>query len=186
MDLHGRIENRSMLLPFHFRQTEGGDDSWCRLPPCSTASYSWEDLGRQKMLEIRMDDDTKEPTKYNIDDIRDYPPVQVDEGPTKAVRVTIMKEEKMNVVMICDWIPDNNESKEDTSKAIVAASSSQQTNSKDLQPEATTSDSEVHLTLELIEFGLSVIDHTPEEILYLSVQNLQLSHSSGLGSGISR
>ncbi|KAL7618287.1 hypothetical protein Lser_V15G01600 [Lactuca serriola] len=181
-----RIENRSMLLPFHFRQTEGGDDSWCRLPPCSTASYSWEDLGRQKMLEIRMDDDTKEPTKYNIDDIRDYPPVQVDEGPTKAVRVTIMKEEKMNVVMICDWIPDNNESKEDTSKAIVAASSSQQTNSKDLQPEATTSDSEVHLTLELIEFGLSVIDHTPEEILYLSVQNLQLSHSSGLGSGISR
>ncbi|KAI3512412.1 hypothetical protein L1887_19727 [Cichorium endivia] len=185
-----RIENRSMFVPFHFRQTEGGDDSWRSLPPCSTSSFSWEDLGRQKILELRMDNDTKEPAKYNIDEIRDFQPVQVEAGPTKAVRVSIMKEEKMNVVMIRDWVPDKDNPEEDTSKAIVVASSSQATSkdttSKDLQPEVATSDSEVHLTLELIELGLSIIDHTPEEILYLSVQNLVLSHASGLGSGISR
>ncbi|PQM34057.1 uncharacterized protein Pyn_27596 [Prunus yedoensis var. nudiflora] len=36
------------------------------------------------------------------------------------------------------------------------------------------------------ELGISIIDHTPEEILYLSVQNLLFAYSTGLGSGISR
>jgi vacuolar protein sorting-associated protein 13A/C len=45
---------------------------------------------------------------------------------------------------------------------------------------------EFHVVLELAELGISVIDHTPEEILYLSVQNLLLAYSTGLGSGFSR
>ncbi|XP_024982723.1 uncharacterized protein LOC112519038 isoform X5 [Cynara cardunculus var. scolymus] len=180
-----RIENRSMCLPFRFRQIDGDDDSWRCLLPCTTASFSWEDLGRQRILEVLVDDtDTKESTKYNIDEVRDYQPVQVDGRPTKAVRVTIVKEEKMNVVMMRDWMPDNNDPQASADKKI--ASSSSQTSRNNLQPSVSTSDGEFHLTLELTEFGLSIIDHTPEEILYLSVQNLLLSYSTGLGSGITR
>lgn len=174
-----------MFLPFRIRQIDGGDDSWRCLHPCSSASFSWEDLGRPRILEVLVDGtDTKDSAKYNIDEVRDYQPVQVDGGPTKAVRVTIVKEEKMNVVMLRDWMPDN-ESKANTNKNITS-SSSRTTSRNDSQASVSTSDCEFHLTLELAELGLSIIDHTPEEILYLSVQNLLLSHSTGLGSGISR
>nr|XP_043635621.1 uncharacterized protein LOC122606820 [Erigeron canadensis] len=179
-----RIENHSMFLPFHFRQIDGGDDSWRCLLPCTSASFSWEDLGRQRILEILVDGtDTNESSKYNIDEVRDYHPVQVDGGPTKAVRVTIVKEEKMNVVMLRDWIPDNNPK---ANMKIISTSSSSRASRNNVQPSVSTSECEFHLTLELTELGISVIDHTPEEILYLSVQNLLLSHSTGLGSGISR
>lgn len=178
-----RIENHSMFLPFRFRQVGGGDDSWCCLLPCSSAPFSWEDLGRQRILEILVDGaGTKDSAKYNIDEIRDYQPVQMDGGPTKAVRVTIVKEEKMNVVMLRDLMPENNDTTTNAKRNISASFSSQR---NDSQP-SVSSDCELHLTLELTELGLSIIDHTPEEILYLSVQNLLLSHSTGLGSGISR
>ncbi|KAK9053434.1 hypothetical protein SSX86_030068 [Deinandra increscens subsp. villosa] len=181
-----RIENHSMFLPFHFRQLDGvDDDSWCCLHPCTSASFSWEDLGRQRILEVRTDDteDSKDSAKYNIDEVRDYLPVQVSGGPTKAVRVTIVKEEKMNVVMLRDWMPDNND---DPKAANITRNVTTQSPlpSKDLV--SPTLDCEFHLTLELTELGLSIVDHTPEEMLYLSVQNLLLSHSTGLGSGISR
>lgn len=179
-----RIENHSMFLPFHYRQMGGSDDSWRCLHPCTSASFSWEDIGRQRMLEVMVDgSDTKESAKYNIDEVRDYQPVQVDGGPTKAVRVTILKEEKMNVVMLRDWMPDNSSS--NTSRATTTLPS-RNNNINNVQPSVSTSDCEFHLTLELTELGVSVIDHTPEEILYMSVQNLLLSHSTGLGSGISR
>ncbi|KAJ9559357.1 hypothetical protein OSB04_013971 [Centaurea solstitialis] len=172
-----RIENRSMCLPLRYRQIDGVDDSWRCLLPFTSASFSWEDLGRQRLLEILVDDsDTKESAKYNIDEVRDYQAVQVD---GKAVRVTVVKEEKMNVLMMRDW---SNDPQERVNKKI--ASSSSQTSMNNLQPSASTSDGEFHLSLELTEFGLSIIDHTPEEILYLSMQNLLLSHSTG--SGITR
>ncbi|MFS7909478.1 putative vacuolar protein sorting-associated protein [Helianthus anomalus] len=175
-----RIENRSMFLPFRFRQIDGGDDSWRCLLPCTSASFSWEDLGRQRILEVLVDGtDTKDSAKYNIDEVQDYQPVQTDTGPAKAVRVTIVKEEKMNVVMFRDYMPDYNDDSK-TAENMKTLSSSRR---NDSQP---SSDCELHLTLELTELGLSIIDHTPEEILYLSVQNLLLSHSTGLGSGISR
>lgn len=184
MRVVGRIENHSMFLPFHYRQVDGSDDSWRCLHPCTSASFSWEDIGRQRMLEVMVDgSDTKESAKYNIDEVRDYQPAQVDGGPTKAVRVTILKEEKMNVVMLRDWMPDNSSS--NTSRATTTLSS-RNNNINNVQPSVSTSDGEFHLTLELTELGVSIIDHTPEEILYMSVQNLLLSHSTGLGSGISR
>ncbi|KAD5802908.1 hypothetical protein E3N88_14268 [Mikania micrantha] len=181
---HYRIENHSMFLPFHFRQMDGVEDSWHCLHPCSSASFSWEDLGRQRILEVLMDGvDIKDSTKYNIDEVRDYLPVQVDGGPTKAVRVTIVKEEKINVVMLRDWMPDNNDDPK-------AANINRNVATSSLLPRndlvSSTMDCEFHLTLELTELGLSIVDHTPEEILYLSIQNLLLSCSTGLGSGISR
>ncbi|XP_076932508.1 uncharacterized protein LOC143598077 [Bidens hawaiensis] len=178
-----RIENHSMFLPFRFRQMGGSDDSWRCLLPCSSAPFSWEDLGRQRILEILVDGaGTKDSAKYNIDEIRDYQPVHMDGGPTKAVRVTIVKEEKMNVVMLRDLMPEDHDTTTNAKRNISASSSSQR---NDSQP-SVSSDCELHVTLELTELGLSIIDHTPEEILYLSVQNLLLSHSTGLGSGISR
>ncbi|KAH6821656.1 hypothetical protein C2S53_018849 [Perilla frutescens var. hirtella] len=48
------------------------------------------------------------------------------------------------------------------------------------------SDNEFDFKLKVVELGLSIVDHTPEEILYLSLKNFLLSYSTGPGSGTSR
>ncbi|XP_028051145.1 uncharacterized protein LOC114255802 isoform X2 [Camellia sinensis] len=178
-----RIENRSLFLPVSFRQVDGTSDSWRSLLPNSAASFLWEDLGRRRLLELLVDgtDPLKSQT-YNIDEISDHQPIHVAGGPSTALRVSILKEEKTNVVKLSDWMPEND--------AIVnqnVPSSLSQLSGNDFQHrQSNTSNFEFHVIIELAELGLSIIDHTPEEILYMSVQNLLLSYSTGLDSGISR
>ncbi|KAL3505576.1 hypothetical protein ACH5RR_030958 [Cinchona calisaya] len=180
-----RIENRSLFLPVRFRQVDGSSDSWRSLLPNSSTNFSWEDLGREKLLEILVDgSDSVTSQKYNIDEIFDHEPIHADGGNMSALRVTVLKEEKTNVVKISDWRPEN----EPSATLSSIPSSILHFSGNNLQPQQSisTSECEFHFILEVSELGLSIIDHTPEEILYLSVQNLLLSHSTGLGSGISR
>ncbi|XP_057959044.1 uncharacterized protein LOC131151699 [Malania oleifera] len=181
-----RIENCSMFLPIRFRQVDGAIDSWRSLLPNAAASFFWEDLGRQRLLELLIDgSDPSKSEMYNIDEISDHQPISVAGGPARAIRVTILKEEKMNVVRISDWMPDN-ESHVIMSNRLPSSLSQLPRNVSQHQELPSTSNFEFHVNVELAELGLSIIDHTPEEILYLSVQNLLLSYSTGLGSGISR
>ncbi|KAH1088253.1 hypothetical protein AAZX31_07G215500 [Glycine max] len=175
-----RIENRSMFLPIHFRQVDGIPDSWQLLVPNSAASFLWEDLGRRRLLELLVDGtDPMKSLKFDIDEIFDHQSIHVNDGPTRALRVTIVKEEKTNVVKISDWMPEN----EPTGVPRRHLSS---TNDSQKQQLTSITDCEFHINFDLAELGISIIDHTPEEILYLSVQNLVLAYSTGLGSGISR
>ncbi|KAG2726780.1 hypothetical protein I3760_01G128300 [Carya illinoinensis] len=181
-----RIENRSMFLPIRFRQVDGTSDSWQFLLPNSAASFLWEDLGRRLFLELVADgNDPLKSEKYDIDETLDHRPIHVEGGPTKAVRVTIVKEEKTNVVKISDWMPEN-EPTGTLSRRYSSLSSQLSANDFQQQQSASISDCEFHVTVELAELGISIIDHTPEEMLYLSVQNLLFAYSTGLGSGISR
>ncbi|XP_052204938.1 uncharacterized protein LOC127809843 isoform X2 [Diospyros lotus] len=178
-----RIENRSMFLPMRFRQVDGANDSWRFLLPNSAASFLWEDLGRQRLLELLVDgSDPLKSEKYNVDEISDHQPINVGTGPCKAICVTVLKEDKTNVVKITDLMPEN----EGISIQKLPSSLSQFVGNDFQHQQSNTSNCEFHIIIELAELGLSVIDHTPEEILYMSVQNLLLSYSTGLDSGISR
>lgn len=181
-----RIENRSLFLPIRFRQADGSSESWRFLLPNAAAAFSWEDLGRERLLEVVVDG-TKSTTvhKYNIDTIFDHEPVEVNGGSMNAVRVTVLKEEKINVVKISDWMPENEYSYvmgEGNNSSLLHLSRSTSRTEQSTQ----TSESEFHIVIEVSDLGVSIIDHTPEEILYLTMQNLMLSYSTGLGSGISR
>lgn len=181
-----RIENRSMFLPIHFRQVDGTNESWQFLLPSSAASFFWEDLGRRRLLELLIDgNELSKAQKLDIDEVSDHLPIHVASGSSRALRVTIVKEDKINVVKISDWMPESEPTGMLTRKD---ASPLSQISLKDpQQPQSpSTLDSEFHVIVELAELGVSVIDHTPEEILYLSVQNLLLAFSTGLGSGFSR
>ncbi|GAB2300237.1 hypothetical protein Dimus_034275 [Dionaea muscipula] len=181
-----RIENRSMFLPILFRQADGANTSWRLLPPNAAVSYSWEDVGRQHLLELSVDgNDQQRPFKYNIDEIFDHQPVTGGGGPARALRVTVIKEEKMNVVKISDWIPSD-EALAVVSRRVPASVSPLPQTDFQHQQSTSISNTEFHVIIELAELGISITDHTPEEILYLSVQNLLLSHSTGLGANISR
>lgn len=181
-----RIENRSMFFPIHFRQVDGASDSWRCLPSNAAVSYLWEDVGRRRLLELFVDgSDPQRAVKYNIDEVFDHQPMNVGGGPTRAIRVAIVKEEKMNVIKISDWMPQDDPVL-GVQKRVPSSVSSLPSAEPEYEYSTSTSSAEFHVVVELSELGLSVIDHTPEEILYLSVQNLLLSHSTGLGSGTSR
>lgn len=165
-----RIENRSMFLSLYFRQVDGFNDSWQYLLPNSSTSFCWEDLGRQRLLEFLPDGiERSKSEKYNIDDVMDHQPNQLASGPMKNICVSVVKEGKMKICRISDWIPEIQHFSSHISKCSNSSL-----------------DSELHVIFELADLGLSIIDHIPEEILYLSVQNLLLSYSTGLASGISR
>lgn len=181
-----RIENRSLFLPIRFQQVDGASDSWRCLLPNASASFLWEDLGRPRLLELMVDGtDHSTSLKYNIDEIFDHQPNLVNGGPNRALRVNILKEDKVNVIRISDWMPEN-EPRTAINRRVSSSISQISENDSQLQQSASTSNCEFHIIFEVAEFGLSIIDHTPEEILYLSMQNLLLSYSTGLGSGISR
>uniref|UniRef100_A0A175YPS3 Uncharacterized protein n=1 Tax=Daucus carota subsp. sativus TaxID=79200 RepID=A0A175YPS3_DAUCS len=181
-----RIENRSLCLPILFQQVDGPSSSWQSLLPNSSTSFLWEDLGRPRQLELLVDgDDRSKSLKYCIDEISDHHPVFVNEKLGSALRINILREDKVYVIRISDWILENE-------PRVVSSASSSLYSSQiseyglDLQQSILTSNCEFHLIFEISELGLSIIDHTPEELLYLSLQSLLLSYSTGLGSGISR
>jgi vacuolar protein sorting-associated protein 13A/C len=164
---------------------DGPSESWKLLLPNAAASFLWEDFGRPRLLELLVDGtDSSKSLKYNIDEILDHQPNHAEGLPVRPLRVTVLKEDKMNIVRISDWMPENE--LPITGKRVQPPLSQLCGNDSLQQQLPLSTGCEFHVVLELAELGISVIDHTPEEILYLSVQNLLLAYSTGLGSGFSR
>lgn len=181
-----RIENHSLCSLIRFQQVDGPSSSWKSLLPNSSASFLWEDLGRPRQLELLVDgDDRSKSLKYSIDEISDYHPVFVNEEPTRALRINIMKEDKVNVIKISDWMLENEPQAISSTTSSLSSSLISKSDTY-LQQSRSTSNCEVHVIFEISELGLSIIDHAPEELLYLSLQSLLLSYTTGLDSGISR
>lgn len=175
-----------MYLPIRIRQVDGASNSWRLLLPNAAAAFLWEDLGRRRLLELLVDGtDSSTSLKYNIDELFDHQPIHVGSGPARALRVTVVKEDRTNIVKISDWMPEN-EPISVISGTVRPTLSQTSGNISTQQQMQSSADCEFHVIFELAELGVSVIDHTPEEILYLSVQNLLLAYSTGLGSGCSR
>ena len=175
-----------MFLPIRYRQVDGVSESWQFLPPNAAASFCWEDLGRRHLFELLVDgNDPSKSEKYDIDKIGDHPP-RSETGPTRPIRVTIVKEDKRNVVRISDWMPAI-EPTSSINRRLPSSSLSELSVNESQQSHLLASEeSEFHVVVELAELGISVIDPAPEEILYMSVQNLLVAYSTGLGSGLSR
>jgi len=179
-----RVENRSMFLPIRFRQFGGDDHSWRNLLPNSSASFFLEDLSRRHLLEVLVDGtDPMNSMTYDINVVMDHQPLTNSDALKKALRVTVLKEGKLNVIQIIDWLPDNRNRGQITERMLSPIFQPSEVDYGQSSPDL---DSEFHVTLELTELGISVIDHMPEEVLYLSVQQLLLAYSSGIGSGVNR
>jgi vacuolar protein sorting-associated protein 13A/C len=179
-----RVENRSMFLPIRFRQVGGDDYSWRSLPPNSSASFFWEDLSRKRLLEVLVDGtDPMNSVTYDIDVVMDHQPLTNSSALKKALRVTVLKEGKLRVTQISDWLPDNRNRAQIIERILSPIFQPSEVDYGQSSPDL---DSEFHVTLELMELGISVIDHMPEEVLYLSVQQLLVAYSSGMGSGVNR
>lgn len=180
-----RIENRSMALPIQFRQAGGSYDSWQLLQPGSAVAFAWEDLQREHQLEIIVDGaDPVKSQKYNIDVSADYQPMATQGVAAAALHIRTFKEGFLQVVKISDWMPSNKDLSIVPFGTPIKPTVQEQVMEEDFSH--SKAENQFYFSVELAEFGLSVVDHSPEELLYLSMQNFTLGYASGLGSGISR
>lgn len=174
------MENRSAVLPIRFRQAGSHQSSWNTLLPGSSVSFAWEDLLRNHLLEVLPDGyDPKISIEYNLDEPFDYQPFPSVRGEVAPpLRATVLSEGSTRVFKVADYIPGTG-----NMSMVVAGSPDIH---RSLAPEFYNLENQFHISIELSEFGLSIVDYTPEELLYVSIQNLVLSYATGLGSGTSR
>lgn len=175
------MENRSSKIPISFRQAGGDRSSWKVLPPGSSSSFAWEDLLRNHLLEVLPEGyDSKISIEYSLDEPFDYQPFPSGRGANPApLRATVLSEGYTKVFRVADYVPG-------TGNMSMVAVGSPTTPQRSQAPELYNLENQFHTSIELSEFGLSIVDYTPEELLYVSIQDLSLSYATGLGSGTTR
>eukprot|EP00897_Mesotaenium_endlicherianum_P008373 jgi/Mesen1/7564/ME000392S06833 len=195
-----RIENRSILLPIRFRQAGGNDESWQQLQAGASVAFAWEDLQRERLLELMVDGaDPATARKVPIDDEGEHePPTQGGAGPVAALRVAVTREPARVVcVRVSDWKPCDSMgamvmspggalggSSSSSSSALSASCRAAEAASMTAADES--GGGKMFVLLSLDEFGLSIVDHTPEELLYFSMQSANLSYETNSKTGSSR
>ncbi|KAG0568137.1 hypothetical protein KC19_7G189300 [Ceratodon purpureus] len=175
-----RVENRSTVMRISFRQAGSDDSSWKVLLPGSSASFAWEDLVRNHHLEILPEGfDPQHSIQFNIDEPFDYHPFPSFRGSAPVpLRASVISEGFSKVFKVADSSPSAG------NMSLVIAGTP--TTPRTPAPEFHNLENQFHTSIELAEFGLSIVDYTPEELLYVSIQNLVLSYATGLGSGTNR
>eukprot|EP00850_Spirogloea_muscicola_P005223 SM000023S07679 [mRNA] locus=s23:814661:836470:+ [translate_table: standard] len=185
-----RIENRTAMLPLKMRQAGPRDSTWLLLQPGSSASFAWEALESSQLLEVLVKGASADSAStFSINDPGDHKPAVTSSGAVAAIHVLVAQELLgFTVACICDWHPGDA-----LEGALALTSSSQEEVSASTrmrqQAEAAAdggSKNQFHIQLHLEDIGLSVVNHTPQELLYVSMQTAIFSYSTGLGSGISR
>lgn len=136
-------------------------DSWKLLFPDAAASFLWEDFGRPRLLEFLVEGtDSLKSLEYNIDEILEHQPKHAVGHPARALRVTILKEGKMNIVRISDWMPENEPSLI-TGRRVQPPSPQPSGNVSPQQQLPSSTGCKFHVVLELAGLGTSVTEHTP-------------------------
>jgi vacuolar protein sorting-associated protein 13A/C len=177
--------NQSAVFPIRFRQIGCDSSSWKLLLPGSAMPFAWEDLQKEHKLEVMVDG--AEPSRSRIvaiDECADYEPLESGSTPVAAFHIRIFREGSVQVVKVSDWTPSNQ------SLSLLPFNSSNMEQSqlayKTKSANQHQMEHQIQISFNLFELGISLVDHTPEELLYVSVQDFSLLYATGLGSGISR
>lgn len=100
------MENRSLVLPIRFRQKGSAESSWVTLLPGSSSSFNWEDLLRERMVEVLVDGaDPTTARSYGLDQVAEYPPLASTRGPVAALHCSVYREGAGMVLRVEDWKP---------------------------------------------------------------------------------
>ncbi|GJP54206.1 hypothetical protein CLOM_g13301 [Closterium sp. NIES-68] len=183
-----KIENRSEVFPVRFRQAGAADDSWEALQLSACKSFAWEDLRGLRLLELLVEGaESSTARRVAIDDEAVLEPTTGPSGrPVAPLLVTVAREPAPCgggcVMRVClhDWRPCD--------PSLLDLALSLTPPSLHGAPLALTAGGEGGSAVE--EFGVSVVDHAPEELLYvsctaalLSYETTTAAHHTGAGQG---
>lgn len=170
-----RIENRTVTT-IKLRQSGIDDDSWITLQPLSTTKFSWDDPYGQRLIDVGVNSGTEiclqnvrlENGTDSIAELRSlgFKLSVIESGDLKIVR---FRDGRKNMLL------GSHENLESARINSTRSSSSQHEIQNKVVP--------LELIVELGVVGVSLIDHRPRELLYLYLEKVFISYSTGYDAG---
>jgi len=155
------------------RQSELDDDAWILLKPLSTSRFSWDDPYGQKLLDVGINYGTENFVRnINLEKLMD----STRELRAYGVKLQIMEFGDIKIVRFTDVKQSLSVGSDEKPEPTRSSSSS-------LRNEMEASTAPLELIIELGILGVSLIDHRPRELLYLYLEKVFVSYSTGYDVG---
>ena len=171
-----RIENRSVGKRIHICQSGFGDDASILLEPLSTSNFSWEDPYGLKVIDAKVHCDNFI-AEYKFD-LENSGLCSVGEGPLR-LKFHVVEMGDIKVARFTDDWTLGSTSHENFDFLIPVGNWGNSHMKNKMQNIATP----VELIIELGVFGISIMDHRPKELLYMHLESVSLSYSTGYDGG---
>lgn len=160
-----------------FRQSGMSDDSWVQLPPLSTTNFSWDDPCGQKLLEVSLSNGSNiSLQKFSLERVgecftdewaQSVKLVVVEMGDIKIARFT----DDQRILELC--------SRENINLLTCVGN----WGTTSMQSKVQNNSAPFELIVDLGVVGISVIDQRPRELLYLYLEKVFISYSTGYDEG---
>lgn len=167
-----RIENRTLGSKIGIRQAGLDDGAWVYLDPHSTVNFSWEDPYGQRLMDICIQSE-----------INTYVPNVSLEKTTECctilqghgIRYDVIESGDMKIARFTEG------------RSVLYGNPELLASNWGISPlpnEAQSNNSPLELVIELGILGISLIDHRPRELLYLYLEKVFVSYSTGYDAGL--
>ncbi|XP_052211647.1 uncharacterized protein LOC127814276 isoform X2 [Diospyros lotus] len=170
-----RLENRTISKTISVRQSGSDDDSWTNLEPLSTTNFCLEDPYGQRVLDARIHSGSS--TAFCNLDLDKEGLCSVNDGDI-GLLFHLAEVGDIKVARFMDDRASGSQSNVGTLMTPVGNWGSSQ-----MQSKTQDNTSPLELIVELGAVGVSVIDHRPKELLYLYLERVFISYSTGYDNG---
>ncbi|ERN15489.1 uncharacterized protein LOC18443778 [Amborella trichopoda] len=172
-----RIENR-MSKAINIRQCGLGDNAWIPLKPFSTTNFTWEDPCGQRLLDVTVQNESSVSRhQFSLDKTGDY--LSTD-GSFQSIQLHVVEMGDMKIALFMDnpraLELGSQEKKELLESVGLWGSPMLNKKQADAAP--------IELMIELGILGVSIIDAKPRENLYLYLERVFVSYSTGYDGGM--
>ncbi|XP_058084436.1 uncharacterized protein LOC131232245 isoform X2 [Magnolia sinica] len=173
-----RIENRTNSVTINLRQSGLTDDAWVQLQPLSTTNFSWEDPYGQKLLDVSIHNGSNISLKtFTLENTNEC---FTDEW-AKGIRLLVLE---MGDIKIARFTDDPRALELSSHAKSELMTSIGNWGTPCMQSKMQNNAAPMELIIELGVVGISVIDHRPRELLYLYLERVFISYSTGYDGGM--
>ncbi|XP_047340944.1 uncharacterized protein LOC124944671 [Impatiens glandulifera] len=170
-----RLENRTVSNLVSIRQSGFGDDAWVQLQPLSTINFTWEDPYGQKLIDAKVENGSITTfCSLHLDKAGISQMEGVSGMHFMVIEIDDIKIGRFTDVSLSE--SPSNEISRIISSVGNLGNSHTQSKSQDATP--------VEFIVELGIVGISLIDYKPKELLYLYLERVVLSYSTGYDGGM--
>ncbi|KAG0473021.1 hypothetical protein HPP92_014878 [Vanilla planifolia] len=165
-----RIENRMADRTLEICQSGLADDDWIKLEPLSSTNFSWDDPFGQRSIDVRIQGMVYV-QNISLDEVNDSRDL-------KAHGINLHVEEAGDVKFV-RFIDEKRRLQLESRKMIEPLEKASTSKLQEMQ----SGTSPLELIIELGIVGVSLIDHKPRELLYLYLEKVFASFSTGYDAG---
>ncbi|KAG9452487.1 hypothetical protein H6P81_005391 [Aristolochia fimbriata] len=170
-----RIENRTKATAIKFRQSGLSDDAWIHLIPLSTTNFSWEDPCGEKLIDVSIHRGTNIIVqKFSLEKTEEFSSNEGEHG----IRLHVVE---LGEITVARFIDAHGSAELGSKRENVESSGNSGTSA--VQSKIQKNIAPLELMVELGVVGMSLVDHRPRELLYLYLERVFISYSTGYDNG---